>query len=332
MQKNRNCNEKENVAGMKTSTRQNDIKIVKYNELEPCFDAFIDTRTPGSDKKENFTIIGPGVSENPNQHVHIMEPHGFNIGAARQPPACVNSQHSHDTAEFFYVHSGTWSFVLGEDGKDASVTLNAGDAISIPTHIFRGFENIGQDMGFLWAVLGGDDPGRVLWAPAVFDMAEEYGLILLENGSLIDTHKGERVSDTVKPMAKTTAAQVAQLQTLSAQDLRNSCVTSSDPVPMDKKSNSMMRKIVGPDGQLNWPHEFSVNEIRLAAQDSIALGKSATHQVLFGHIGSAEIVTDSDSVMLEQGDTATIARNTHRTLYNHSHSDAIIVVVDAILK
>mgnify|MGYP006923740189 CR=1 FL=1 len=74
------------------------IRVVRYGDLEPCYDAFIDTRTPGSDKKENFTIIGPGVSENPNQHVHITEPHGFNIGAARQPPGCVNSQHSHDTA------------------------------------------------------------------------------------------------------------------------------------------------------------------------------------------------------------------------------------------
>lgn len=76
-------------------------RIVRYADLEPCYDAFIDTRTPGSDKKENFTIIGPGVSENPNQHVHIAEPHGFNIGGARQPPRCTNSQHSHQTVEVF---------------------------------------------------------------------------------------------------------------------------------------------------------------------------------------------------------------------------------------
>ena len=37
-------------------------RIVRYSDLRPCFNAFIDTRTPGSDKKENFTIIGPGVS------------------------------------------------------------------------------------------------------------------------------------------------------------------------------------------------------------------------------------------------------------------------------
>ena len=51
-------------------------RIVRYADLRPCYNAFIDCRTPGSEAKENFTIIGPGVSENPDQYVHIAEPHG----------------------------------------------------------------------------------------------------------------------------------------------------------------------------------------------------------------------------------------------------------------
>ena len=39
------------------------IHIVRYGELVPCKTAFIDAHTPGSDKKENFTIIGGGVSK-----------------------------------------------------------------------------------------------------------------------------------------------------------------------------------------------------------------------------------------------------------------------------
>jgi mannose-6-phosphate isomerase-like protein (cupin superfamily) len=137
-------------------------RIVRYQDLAPCRDAFIDTRSPGSDQKENFTIIGPGVSENRNQFVHVSEPHGFNIGGARQPPRCLNSQHSHETVEVFYVHSGRWRFMTGEHGEDGDVRLEPGDLISIPTRLFRGFENVGLDTGFLWAVLGGDDPGRLL--------------------------------------------------------------------------------------------------------------------------------------------------------------------------
>ena len=58
--------------------------IVRRGALIPCKTAFIDAHTPGSDQKENFTIIGGGVSESADQHVHISEMIGFNIGAAGQ--------------------------------------------------------------------------------------------------------------------------------------------------------------------------------------------------------------------------------------------------------
>ncbi|MFT4655184.1 MAG: hypothetical protein ACI82S_002844, partial [Patiriisocius sp.] len=98
-------------------------RTVRYDELKACMTAFIDTRSPGSNKKENFTIIGPGVAENPEQHVHIGIPHGFNIGGARQPAGCLNSQHSHLTEEVFLVHTGKWDFMSGVAGKDGRITL-----------------------------------------------------------------------------------------------------------------------------------------------------------------------------------------------------------------
>ena len=63
-----------------------EARVVRYGDLRPCKTAFIDAHTPGSDRKENFTIIGGGVSESPDQHVHIRETPGGNIGAAGQPP------------------------------------------------------------------------------------------------------------------------------------------------------------------------------------------------------------------------------------------------------
>ena len=140
-------------------------RLVRYADLKPCTTAFIDTRTPGRQEKENFTIIGPGVAENPDQHVHIEKPHGFNIGGARQPPGCINSQHSHETAEVFIIHKGTWAFYLGPNCEDGEVVLQPGDTISIPVHVFRGFKNVGEDVGYMFAVLGGDDPGHVTWGP-----------------------------------------------------------------------------------------------------------------------------------------------------------------------
>ncbi|MCP5075759.1 MAG: cupin [Rhodobacteraceae bacterium] len=93
-------------------------RIVRYGDLQPCKTAFIDAHTPGSDQKENFTIIGGGVSESPDQYVHLTDQIGFNIGAAGQPPKCRNSLHSHTTAEVFFVLKGRWRFFWGRTGTD----------------------------------------------------------------------------------------------------------------------------------------------------------------------------------------------------------------------
>ena len=176
-------------------------RIVRYGELVPCRTAFIDAHTPGSDQKENFTIIGGGVSESADQHVHINDTPGFNIGAAGQPPKCRNSLHTHRTAEVFFVLSGRWRFFWGNTGTDGEVVLNEGDVINIPTGIFRGFENIGTDYGMIMAILGGDDAGGgAIWAPQVITEAQDHGLILGQNGVLYDSKKGENLPDGVLPM------------------------------------------------------------------------------------------------------------------------------------
>lgn len=217
---------------MVTSTSMAEMRerLVRYRDLKACTTAFIDTRTPGSERKENFTIIGPGVAENPEQHVHIHLPHGFNIGGARQPPGCVNSQHSHDTAEVFVIHTGHWRFKTGPDGADGHVELWPGDTISIPIHAFRGFENVGGDVGFMFAVLGGDDPGRVTWAPYVFDAAARYGLVLLENGRLIDTTREAIPPDAVR-MRPTTDADLAQFKRYDSEAIARCTVTAAALAP-----------------------------------------------------------------------------------------------------
>ena len=177
------------------------VQIVRYAELVPCRTAFIDAHTPGSDQKENFTIIGGGVSEAADQHVHIKDTPGFNIGAAGQPPKCRNSLHSQRTAEVFFVLSGRWRFFWGRWGDTGEVILQAGDIFNIPTGMFRGFENIGADYGMIMAILGGDDAGGgVIWAPQVIEDAKDHGLVLGENGKLYDMKKNEVLPKNVAPM------------------------------------------------------------------------------------------------------------------------------------
>ena len=279
-----------------------EARVVRYADLNPCLNAFIDTRSPGSEAKENFTIIGPGVSENPEQHVHITEPHGFNIGGARQPPGCVNSQHSHDTAEVFVVHTGQWRFDLGEHGGDAQVEIGPGDVISLPTGLFRGFTNVGEDTGFLWAVLGQDNPGRVLWAPYVFDMAQDYGLVLLENGSLVDTAAGQAIPDGAKPMPRTTADQVAAMRVPSAAE-------AEALVVRDARGAG---PIIGPDAPLGWDHGFTLERLDVGANGSEECASGA--QVLFVHTGRLTLSWSGGALELSAGDTITVPRGIEHVL------------------
>ncbi|HCV45984.1 MAG: cupin [SAR324 cluster bacterium] len=182
-------------------------RLVRRSEMVPCKSAFIDAHTPGSHLKDNFSIIGPGVTENKEQFINIREPHGFNIGAAGQPPYIKNSLHSHFTAEVFLIQEGTFDIYWGLHAENHTI-LTEGDVVSIPTNCFRGFENIGDKYGFLFAILGGDDTGGVEWAPQVFEDAEDHGLVLLEDYGVWDTNKCPipKGATQVRPMSPEKAA------------------------------------------------------------------------------------------------------------------------------
>jgi len=305
-------------------------RLVRYADLKPCTTAFIDTRTPGRQEKENFTIIGPGVAESPDQHVHIDIPHGFNIGGARQPPGCINSQHSHDTAEVFVIHTGTWAFYLGPECEDGEVVLGPGDTISIPTRVFRGFKNVGEDVGYMFAVLGGDDPGHVIWAPDVFESAEKYGLILLEDGSLVDTTRGESIPDGKKAMSATTADDVASLRKMTAADMAD-CVVLRDELHLNGAeqvtptglSESPIIGAASPDenlsaGKMSWPHGFHLRHMRINPGTSSSRHRRSEEEVLLVQEGELTLRFDEGEVTLVAGDVFTVPINQARVISNNS--------------
>ncbi len=290
------------------SVSEMEQRVVRYGDLQPCYNAFIDTRSPGSEKKENFTIIGPGVSENPDQFVHITEKHGFNIGGARQPPGCVNSQHSHETAEVFVVHTGQWRFNIGENGDDVQVHAGPGDVISLPTNMFRGFTNVGDDVGYLFAVLGGDDPGHVLWAPYVFDMASDYGLVLLENGTLIDTAAGQLMPEGARPMPRTTAEQVAKAHVPTQAQAEAMVWRASD------SAGTAVRSIIDADGPFDWYHGFTLARIDIAPGGNLPAESLDCPDVLFVQSGELKLEWNGGELVLGKGDTITIPVGLERKL------------------
>ena len=165
-------------------------RIARFNELTPSTLPFVEGRIDGHKERKNYSIVGPGVAEDSQQSVKISKPHGYNLGAVSANPKNGSGLHSHTTAEVFLIYSGSWRFYWGADGKN-EIILSKGDIISMPTNMFRGFENAGDNEGLIFVVLGNDDPGIITWVPDVLIKARETGLALLDDNSLIDLRENK---------------------------------------------------------------------------------------------------------------------------------------------
>ena len=288
-------------------------RIVRYGELVPCKTAFIDAHTPGSDKKENFTIIGGGVSESADQYVHIKDTPGFNIGAAGQPPRCRNSLHSHRTAEVFFVLKGRWRFFWGRWGTAGEVTLTEGDIINIPTGIFRGFENIGTDYGMIMAILGGDDAGGgVIWTPQVIEDASAHGLILAETGRLYDTKKGQELPKNIKPMKVLTEKELKQFPELTTKQVVPGHVARywdlmalADNCPVN---------VIGQNGLLIDRPGFEVDFLTDGSSQKTE-ETTKQHTVLMPMRGHWKLSWENGDAVINPGDTAAIPPNLKHKIF-----------------
>jgi quercetin dioxygenase-like cupin family protein len=202
------------------------------------------------------------------------------------------------------------------DASDGEVILQAGDVISLPTDVFRGFENVGDDTAFLYAILGGDDPGRVLWAPQVFDLARDYGLVLMEDGSLVDERAGESPPAGLRPMPRTTGEQVAQHRVVDSRALERIVIRSRD---FNWRTDTALSRFEGveevallgpgnraesmPSGHLDWNHGFVLRALRFAPGSNVAGHRRREEEVLFVQEGELSIEVDGESLRLGPGDT-----------------------------
>ena len=157
-------------------------RVARFSDLKPFKQAFVDSLIPGHER-ENFRVIGPGVSENPDMKPPITDAHGFSLGGIRAKPGKGAALHSHTTTEVFVPFSGEWAIYWGDQGEN-EVVLGPLDTISVPPGVMRGFRNVGKEEAYLMVVMDGADPGRVTWSQDVLDKAVEGGIALNEKGDL----------------------------------------------------------------------------------------------------------------------------------------------------
>ena len=162
-------------------------RVARFKELRPSHQAFVDSRIPGHER-EIFNVIGRGVTEDASLAPAITDAQNFNVTLVHAAPGKGAALHSHPTVEVFIPLSGEWAIYWGDNGEN-ELPLGQWDTISVPPGVMRGFRNTGSEEGYLMAILGGSDAGKVTWAPAVLERATLTGLELDERGNLIQASR-----------------------------------------------------------------------------------------------------------------------------------------------
>lgn len=152
---------------------------------------FIDSMLPGHHRL-NYAVIGDTAAENPDYEVLMSQPHKFQIGMFKaMPNGNGPAYHTHDYIEAFLPLEGEWRFYWGNDPEgepEGEVFLGARDFISFPPGLWRGFENIGSEAAWCFAVqephevFEGKDP---YWSPKVIKKAAENGFSSDADGRMI---------------------------------------------------------------------------------------------------------------------------------------------------
>ncbi|MNW37688.1 Cupin domain protein [compost metagenome] len=286
-------------------------RTIRRTDWDPCNSAFIDCRTPGSDQKENYAFIGPGVSQNPNQTINLSEAHGFNTGAAGMPHGISNNLHLHFTAETFINLGGEFRLRWGVDGKQGEYIAKDGDIVTIPTWIFRGFTNEGPDEGILYTVLGQDDTGGIIWGPSVLREAESYGLHLTADNQLIDTVAGDVLPEDVALIRPMQQHFIDELTTFTPEQMRSRVIQPGDR----KYSRAGLLCNILPGGNaelalaigygmsedrrqvppVHEPHSFNLAWVRAQPDEGVLMHRHSQTQVLLVKSGRWEVTLNGDS-------------------------------------
>ncbi|MBE2894895.1 cupin domain-containing protein [Spirabiliibacterium falconis] len=333
---------------MKLSQQQANERLIRKQDYSACTEAFLDCRLPGSVPKENYSLIGPGVTQSKSQVINLKEPHGFNIGAAAMPHGITNNLHIHFTAEVFMCLRGQWKFRWGAKGEQGEFIANKFDILSVPTWIFRGFTNVGDDNGWLFTCLGGDDTGGVIWSPDIMEAANKTGLYLSETNELIDIKNGDKLPEGVsyiKPFPKT---EVSKLRKFSFEEMSSYIVTKNERVfshnalldSILEGHKSEIAPVIGfgitqdrnQQPKIVNPHGFTIEWLRIKPKQKVGPFKIEPKMVLILMSGNAHLTFNIDEptahVSMSEEDTYSIPQNVWRTIENISEDhDAEFIVI-----
>ena len=311
-------------------------RFAKFEDLVPSTLPFVEGKLDGHKERKNYSIVGPGVAEDSKQFVKIAMPHSFNLGAVSAMPKNGSGLHSHTTAEVFIIYSGRWKFYWGAEGKDETI-LGAGEIISMPTNMFRGFENVGEEEGLIFVVLGGDDPGIITWVPSVLEKAKKTGMALLNDNSLIDLSLNEipKGKSILEPISE---EEIKKFDNYRIDQLEKFIYKINENAKQENKINNNINliQILGnkfenneysPLITQNTGFNLSILKSKKGEINNLKFGKPT---IMFSRIGRWDITVNDFQYTLDPKDTISIPINSNVNIKINENEDCYLNCVTQI--
>ncbi len=328
-------------------------RFIPFSRLRSSTEAFIDYCLPECQPKFNYALVGPGVSQNPNQPVNLREPHGFQVGAVSMPHGRVNPAHMHFTCEVFICTRGDWRIQWGFNPEPSHAEIGDGDIVSVPTWVYRGFTNIGVDDGFMFTALGGDNSGGVLWGPTTIAAAQRQGVYLTRDYRMVDTSRGGSRPADAELFQPMTTEEIAALRAWPVEEMASRIVRFADLTwsrhgLLDSAlpgCGAQIASVVGlglaEDRNLQAPvanaHGLSIEWLRIPVGGSLSRHRLDEKQVLINRRGTVALSVDTTegpvAITLAGTDTAwdsfAVPAGEWRSLQNLGDSEALLLMMTA---
>ena len=311
-------------------------RLAKFEDLVPSTLPFVEGKLEGHKERKNYSIVGPGVAEDSKQFVKIAMPHSFNLGAVSAMPKNGSGLHSHTTAEVFIIYSGKWKFYWGAEGKDETI-LSTGDIISMPTNMFRAFENAGDEEGLIFVVLGGDDPGIITWVPSVLEKAKQTGMALLNDNSLIDLSINDipKNKSLLEPIS---SEEIKKFDNYKLNELEKYICKFSDRINYENKINenfnliqvlgdTFQDKKFNPVINHNTGFNLSILKAKKGKLENLKFSKPA---IMFSQKGSWQVKIDDFLMKLNPRDTISIPINSQVNIEINDDEESLLNCVTQI--
>lgn len=159
-------------------------RIVRFGELAPSTQGFVDSRIEGYERKI-FTALGPGVTDSSDASSAIAEAYGFNLSFVECDHGKGPVLHRHPTSEVFVPMVGRWQFIFNDD-ESGAVEVGPGDVLSVPVGVMRRFVNVSEEPSLVFVVIGDNDPGTIEFPGEILEQARETGFVFDDDGRLVD--------------------------------------------------------------------------------------------------------------------------------------------------